>query len=289
MNICFFCLCWLNPSSHQHTHTHTIISQQTHFGPMLITLSTLISLLIVAGLFIPEIKLSWERLWVTANTDQSGTVMNADQTAWRRQAAWDTQTALQVYWTYGRWDHVRAPDTAAFKWAFVPVLCVKKWQLLIKRAHYLPYITFNGLKCRWLWNCYFYNGCVAILRRLTAPRNVFFFLSSTALNLTAQVKIKVQTTSWGSVLMTGVIYIVLERLRIEEAISEAEVKETNRMPAVWYSISCCYFLLWVFSASRFVLCMRCLLYCYAVYKPASHCYCGIMFLLSQQLQALKLF
>lgn len=167
---------------------------------------------------------------------------------------------------------------------------MKKWQLLIKRGHYLPYITFNGLRCRWLWNCYFYNGCVAIPRRLTAWRNVFFFfLSCTALNLTAQVEIKVQTTSWGLVLMTGVIYIILERVKIEEAISEAKVKETNRMPGVWYSISCCYFLLWVFSGSRFVLCMRCQLHCCAVYKPASHCYCRIMFLLSQQLQAFKVF
>lgn len=32
--------------------------------------------------------------------------------------------------------------------------------------------------------------------------------------------------------MTGVIYIVLEWAKIEEAISEAEVKETNRMPGV---------------------------------------------------------
>lgn len=111
------------------------------------------------------------------------------------------------------------------------------------------------------------------------------FLSCTALNLT--VKIKVQTTSWGLVLMTGVIYIILEWLKIEEAISQAEVKETNRMAGVWYSISCCYFFLWVFSASCFVLCMSCQLYRSAVYKPASHCYCHVMFLLSQQLPAFK--
>ncbi len=53
---------------------------QSHTGPMLIILSTLISLLIVVGLFILEIKLSLERLWVAANTDNPGRQMNAYQT-----------------------------------------------------------------------------------------------------------------------------------------------------------------------------------------------------------------
>lgn len=50
---------------------------------MLIILSTLISLLIVFGLFIQEIKLSLERLWVAANTDQPGRQMNACQIVWQ--------------------------------------------------------------------------------------------------------------------------------------------------------------------------------------------------------------
>lgn len=90
--------------------------------------------------------------------------------------------------------------------------------------------------------------------------------------------------------MTRVIYIVLEWLKIEEAISEAEEMEGEEQDAGGVIH---YFLLLFLSfcgcvvGSRFVLCMRCHLYCYAVYKPASHCYGGIMFLLSQQLQALK--
>lgn len=60
-----------------HTHTHT---DQSCAGPMLIILSTLISLLIVVDLFILEIQLSLERLWAAANTDQAGRQMTAYQT-----------------------------------------------------------------------------------------------------------------------------------------------------------------------------------------------------------------
>lgn len=60
-------------------HHHHQPSPQTHTGPMLIILSAVISLLIVAGLFIPEIRSSLERLRVAAKADQTGRMMNAYQ------------------------------------------------------------------------------------------------------------------------------------------------------------------------------------------------------------------
>lgn len=67
---------------------------QSHTGPMLIILSTLTSLLIVAGLFILEIKLSLERLWVAANTDQPGRLMIAYQVVWWREPPRHADTDL---------------------------------------------------------------------------------------------------------------------------------------------------------------------------------------------------
>lgn len=206
-------------------------------------------------------------------------------------AAWDAADSRPGL-TYGRRDHVRAPDPAR-------VLNGLPFRFYARRNDNCSSseAAIRLILHLMAWGAVGFETVISIMaaQRFCAawqPGGVsffLFFLSSTALNLTTQVKIKVQKTSWGSVLMTGVIYIVLEWAKIEEAISEAEVKETNRMPGVWYSVSCCYFFLWVFSGRLFVLCMRCLLYCYAVYKPALHCYCGMMLLLSQRLQALKLF
>lgn len=64
-------------------HHHRQPSPQTHAGPMLIILSAIISLLIVASLFILQIRSSLERLRVAARVDQTGRLMNAYQMVWQ--------------------------------------------------------------------------------------------------------------------------------------------------------------------------------------------------------------
>lgn len=69
--VCLLCFLAAPPLLHSFPQTHT--------GPMLIILSAIISLLIVAGLFIREIRSSLERLRVAAKADQTGRLMNAYQ------------------------------------------------------------------------------------------------------------------------------------------------------------------------------------------------------------------
>lgn len=67
---------------------------QSHTGPMLIILSTLISLLIVVCLFILEIKLSLGRLTVAASAEKLGRQINVYQIVWQWGPPWDTLTVL---------------------------------------------------------------------------------------------------------------------------------------------------------------------------------------------------